>query len=296
MNVDPVEMPDFGLTQVRDPRQGAGRTQKAVDIYTQEQATIKTIPFSGVADKTVLKVLVENVVATAVSTSPASYDIVYNYSPPELLHGAASGATKTYTVAVINPEGSTTMVFPGCTCTELTISGDLSDESGRIKYSGVWTTRYNVSFGQASPTKTAYPVTFYHLWDMDTTKTVAGIATSILNSFSCTINNPSDYVGFGALGIPEAINRAVPKIEVLYNASIKVDANTAGIEDTWTDGTNGALELSDHATWASATVLGFKAATSDIVSVGFNAISSMYYDVEAECTADTSGDVIQIIC
>ncbi len=104
LNVDSVEMPDFGLTQVLDVRQGAGRTLKAVDAFTQEKATVKQIGFSGICDKTSLPLLIENCMASAVGTTPASYDVAYNYTPPELLHGAASGATKTYTVQVHNPE------------------------------------------------------------------------------------------------------------------------------------------------------------------------------------------------
>jgi len=299
INVDSVEMPSFNPTQVFDVRSGDGRTAKVADAYISQKAVQHEISFSGTADQTVLPLLLQNILTTAVGSSPASYDIAYNFTPPELEHGASSGITKTVTVAVVNPEAGDdhSIVFPGCVLTSLSLTGDMGTENGRIKMSGTFKTGYKPSTGQSAPTgASAYGSTFYYLTTMNTTKKIAGRADSVIQSMTLNLENPAEFLGYqGSDANPEGIARAIPEIIANMDATIKVDDNTADVHTDLLDGDTVATEISNHATWASATTFGIKGDYGKVTSVAFNEAAAMMMDVSVKFFAHTSGDVIQII-
>ncbi len=66
INVDSVSLPALNPTQVLDVRSGDGRTAKAADAFTTEKGTVREISFSGTADTTVLPLLLQNIVTSAV--------------------------------------------------------------------------------------------------------------------------------------------------------------------------------------------------------------------------------------
>lgn len=298
MNVDSVSLPSLNPTQVLDIRTGDGRTLKSSDVFTSEKATVKEISFEGTADTTVLPILIQAITTTAVGTSPASYDIAYNYSPPSMGDGVSNtGDTGTFTVAVVSPDSAESSIFSGCTLTSLAISGDMGTESGRVKMSGTFMTGYKPSYGQSTPTSMAsYGSTFYSLTDLTTTKTVAGKASSVIQSLSINLENPSEYIGYqGADGDPQSIVRAVPEIMASLDASVKYDDVTADLHEDWMAGSSVASELSNNATWSSATGFGVKIDNGHLTSVGWNESNAMFIDVNIKATASTSGDVIQVI-
>ena len=299
INVDSVEMPSFNPTQVFDVRSGDGRTAKVADAYISQKAVQHEVSFSGTADSTVLPLLLQNIVTTAVGSSPASYDIAYNYTPPELEHGAASGITKTVTLAIVNPEAGDdhSIILPGCVLTSLSLNGDMGTENGRIKMSGTFMSGYKPTTGQAAPTgASAYGSTFYYLTTMNTTKKVAGRENVIIQSMTLNLENPASFLGYqGSNADPQAIARAIPEISVSMDATIKLDDNTADIHTDLLDGDTVATEISNHATWASATTFGIKADYGKVSSVAFNEAAAMMMDVSMKFFASTSGDVIQII-
>ena len=299
VNVDSVSLPALNPTQVLDVRSGDGRTAKAADAYTSEKGTVKEISFSGTADSTVLPLLIQNIVTTAVSSSPASYDVAYNYTPPELEDGQSSGITKTVTVAIVSPEAGDdqSMIFPGCCLTSLGLTGDMDDESGRIKISGTFKSGFTPSYSQSAPTSmTAHGSTYYYLTDFNTTRTVAGVANSVIASWALNLENDAVFVGYsGASADPESIVRAVPELGVSMDASVKYDDNTASLHSTWKAGTTVATTLSNNASWASASTFGVQASYGKITSVAWSEAAVMFVDVSVKCMAHTSGDVIQIV-
>jgi hypothetical protein len=299
INVDSVEMPSFNPTQVFDVRSGDGRTAKVADAYISQKAVQHEVNFSGTADQTVLPLLLQNIVTTAVGSSPASYDIASNYTPPELQHGAASGITKTVCVAIVNPEAGDdhSIILPGCVLTSLSLTGDMGTENGRIKMSGTFTTGYKPTTGAAAPTSAvAYGSTFYYLTTMNGAKKVAGKGQSVLQSMTLNLENPASFLGYqGDDANPQAIARAIPEISASMDATIKLDDNTADVHTNLLAGDTVETELSNNATWASATTFGIKGSYGKVTSVAFNEAAAMMVDVSVKFFAHTSGDVIQII-
>ena len=301
IDIDEISFPSLNPIQTLDVRSGTGRTAKGADAFITEKHTLKEISFSGTADTTVLPLLLQNIMTVAQGSSPASYDIPNNYTPPELETGDNSSITiaDTCTVAFVSPEAGNdhSIIFPGCTLTSLSLTGDMGTESGRIKMSGTFTTAFLPSYGQSKPTSmNAFGTSYYSLTDFTTTRKVAGVADSIISSMTLNLENPSNYGGFtGSNGDPTYIVRAVPEIVATMDATIKYDDNTAGLADTFTDGTQVATELSNNGTWTSASGFGIRADYGRITSLGMSSDAAMFKDVSIKFMAHTSGDVIQVV-
>ena len=79
--------------------------------------------------------LLENITQDA----SGAYEIAFNYAGIDLSYGdSVSNNTKTFAVVVVTPEAAQQMYFKGCLLTSLTISGDIAEESGRLKISGTF--------------------------------------------------------------------------------------------------------------------------------------------------------------
>tara|TARA_X000001382_G_C3147117_1_gene171639 strand:- start:109 stop:1116 length:1008 start_codon:yes stop_codon:yes gene_type:complete len=301
INVDSVSSPSFNLSQVLDVRNGVGRTAKVADAFTDEKGTRKEISFSGTADATTLPILLQAVTTTAVGSSPASYDIAYNYTPPEIQIGTGSISDNlhTFTVAISHPEAGNdhSMVFKGCVLTALSLTGSMGTESGRIKISGTFASGSQGTFGQSRPTSTvAYSSTNYSMTQWTAQTKIAGIDDCVISDFAINIENPSEFMGFNANGDPQAVVRAVPEILVSVDATVKADDNTSGLHNAFkTGGTSAGIEVANHATWSSATTFGIKMANGTLTAVDYNEASAMFYNVSIKGLASTSGDLVQII-
>ena len=306
INVDSVELPSYNPLQVMDVRSGSGRTLKSSDVFTQKDLVDKDINFSGTADQSILPELLKNVFnstqrAAESSVKPAAYVLPDSFTPEELKNGAtgATNGTRTMTVAVISPEGSTSSIFPGCRLTSLSISGDMGTENGRIKISGTFKTRFNVFINQAAPSQTNYGSSFYNMNTIGTTKTVAGVADMVLQSFAINIENPAEYIGYTATTAdlgggsttnqdPEVIAVGIPGVTVTMDATVKYDSQSKGIDDVYQLGTLGLTHMSNNANWHSATGFGLYAKKSLVTSVAHNEAAAMMLDISMQMTADSS--------
>ena len=301
VNVDSVEMPNFNLTQVLDTRSGSsGRVFDVDDALTDEKGVTKEITFSGVFDTTVAPLLLQNCVGKAESSDVVT--IAYNYTPPELETGDSSSITiaDTITIAVIAPAtsgGNRSIVFPGCTITALSISGDMANESGRLRFTATARTGVISSFTQAAPTPTVYGTSYYSLATLAGTvkKTIAGAEDCVIQCFSLYLENPSEYVGQGdASGNPEAIVRAVPEISATLDATVKYDNQTAELPTTMKAGTTVISNLANHATIASASSFAFIGSYGKITSVAYNEANAMMYDVSVKFGASGSNAMLAV--
>lgn len=304
VNVDSVEMPSFNLTQVMDARSGsAGRVTDEDDVFIDQKGVTKEITFSGVLDTTVAALLIQNCIAKEDTSNIVS--IAYDYAPPELQTGDTNSLTiaDTITIAVLNPSTGSNhnMILPGCVITSLTISGDMGDESGRLKFSATARSGYIAEFNQAAPTVSAYGTTYYSLatlsgGDSDNPKKIGGASDPVVQSFSLSIENPAEFVGQNdANGNPNAIVRAIPEISVNLDATVKYDANTGTLMNTLNTGANAPFYLGTHDELANAsTTFGFQAANARITSLSYNEANAMMLDVSSKAVATSSGNLFQI--
>lgn len=309
VNIDSIEMPNLNLTQVFDVRSGSGgRVADADDVLIDEKGVTKEITFSGVFDTTIAPVLLGNVcggatVATDLITVP------YNYQPAELQTGASGDATKTLTLAVVNPKTSVdngsnyvnrSMIFPGCVITSLAISGDMSNESGRLRFTATARTGYISDFDEADPSVasafTAYGSSYYSLATMSAgvKRTIAGAGDSVIQSFSLNIENPAEFVGQSTNGNPDAIVRAVPELSVTLDATVKYDSNTASYFEAHKANSDVVSNVANHATIADATSFGFIGSYGRITNVAYNEANAMMLDVSTKFFASSTNPLIAI--
>lgn len=243
VNIDSIELPALNPLQVTDVRHGLGRTLKQVDTFASNKVTVKEISFSGIADTTILPILLQNITQdTSDSSVPDDddlYDILNNYEPASIiLDGTETSTTyadKTLTVVIENPATGYSMVFKGCVLTSLTINGDIGEESGRIKMSGTFKSGMVPDLSpSAAPTfgTTAHFNNNYFITDFDTTK-VAGVTDSVLKSFSLTLENDAQFMGFDSTGNYEVLQRALPEVIATCDSVVKYDGNTEALIESF---------------------------------------------------------------
>lgn len=306
INIDSIEMPSLNPQQVLDVRHGAGRTIKEVDMFLNNNLTVKEISFSGIADETILPKLVKNITQDA----SGACSILAAYDPEERKVGdttLADGSTTipadtgTFSVLLCVPESSNSMLFTGCVLTSLTLSGDIAEESGRIKMSGTFKTGMKPAFNSdLNPTSTAHFNTNYFTTDYGddnetgAATTIAGVTNPILKSFSCTVENDAQFMGFNTSGDYQIIARALPECIVTFESVIKYDADT--------DGLIGAFEQQSTATVANLLTakdsvernVDFSIPKAIITDVSFSEEEAMFLSVGTRAVAGTTGSLIDI--
>ena len=304
INIDSIEMPSLNPQQVLDVRHGAGRTLKTVDMFLNNNLTVKEISFSGIADSTILPMLVQNITqdASGASSIPAAYN------PSELKKGDTSSTANiaTFSVLLRSPEANNSMLFKGCVLTSLTLNGDISEESGRIKMSGTFKTGMKPDFtSNLNPTaRTHFNLNYFttdYADDASTTDAdivIAGVTSPILKSFSCTIENDAQFMGFDQDGDHQIIARALPEASVTFESVVKYDADTDGLVASFEQQSTGTLANSLTAkTSASGDVprnIDFSIPKAILTDVSFSEEEAMFLSISQKAVAGTTGDLIAI--
>ena len=305
INIDSIEMPALNPQQVLDVRHGAGRTLKAVDMFLNNNLTIKEISFSGIADATILPKLVQNI--TQDGSADGISSILAAYNPDEIKVGDVTGTgatdldTVTFSVLLNVPESSNSMLFTGCVLTSLTLNGDIAEESGRIKMSGTFKTGMKPAFNSnLNPTSTSHFNTNYFMTDYgddadtNAVTTIADVTEPILKSFSCNIENDAQFMGFNAAGDYQIIARALPECIVTFDSVVKYDADTDGLVASFEGQSTGTVANTLTAKDSVTRNVDFSIPKAIITDVSFSEEEAMFLSVSTRGVAGTSGDLVAI--
>lgn len=300
INIDSIELPSLNPTQVTDVRHGTGRTLKQVDTFTTNKVTVKEISFSGIADSTILPLLLENITQDASGVGAAGddlYEVSNNYEPSAINIGTttATDNTMTFTIAIDNAVNSSySMVFKGCVLTSLTINGDIGEESGRVKFSGTFKTGMVPDLSPASaPTfgSTAHFNNNYFVTDFDTTK-VAGVADCVLKSFSLTIENDAQFMGFDSSGNYQVIQRALPEVIATCDSVVKYDGNTQALIEAFEiqsiGDASGHVDIDLQAS-SGTNKVGVDINNTILTDVSFSEEEAMFLSISQKAMADATG-------
>ena len=296
LNIDSIEMPSLNPQQILDVRHGAGRTLKEVDLFLTNDLTVKEISFSGIADATVLPLLLKNITQTS---NVASLHIPASYDPSELKVGdaGADAGTSTFSVLLGVPESNNSMLFTACVLTSLTLNGDIAEESGRIKMSGTFKTGKKPSFtDNNNPSDTSHFNTNYFVTDYEGTnaaQVIAGLTSPIMKSFSCTLDNDAQFMGFDSSGNYQIIARALPEAMVTFDSVIKYDADTDGLVATF-EGQDGSSTVANTLTGKDGATrnVDISIPKSVITDVSFSEEEAMFLSVSTRGVAGTSGNLV----
>src|SRR5210317_800530 len=297
INIDSIEFPSLNPQQVLDVRHGTGRTLKAVDMFLSNKLTVKEISFSGVADDTILPVLLQNITQETAST----YDIEFDYEPTEIKVGDVySDNTGTFSVLIESPQSGYQMLFGGCVLTSLSVSGDIGEESGRLKFSGTFKsgmvpdlspTDLAPSNGTAHFNSNYFMTDYGDAGDAGADTTIAGIADPILKSFSFTLENDAQFMGFDAAGSYQVIARALPEVSATLEASVKYDDETARLVEDFNNQSTGTVANTLAALTSSTRNVGISIPDSIITDVSFSEEEAMFLSVSTKAVASTSGNL-----
>ena len=300
INIDSIEFPSLNPQQVLDVRHGTGRTLKAVDMFLTNKLTVKEISFSGIADDTILPMLLQNITQETSST----YDIEFDYDPTEIKVGDVySDNTGTFSVLIESPQSGYQMLFGGCVLTSLSVSGDIGEESGRLKFSGTFKsgmvpdlspTDLAPSNGTAHFNSNYFMTDYGDAGDAGADTTIAGIADPILKSFSFTLENDAQFMGFDAAGSYQVIARALPEVSATLEASVKYDDETARLVEDFNNQSTGTVANTLAALSDSTRNVGISIPTSIITDVSFSEEEAMFLSVSTKAVASTSGNLVSI--
>ena len=291
LDVDSVDMPSLNPNQVAEVKSGAGRTAKKVDFFQSNKATVKEISVSGTVWDDAVGSLLTNITGDTAS----AFDVAYNYSPVAIAHAdnLVADFTKTFTMVVVSPLTNSTMVFAGCVCTALSLSGDMGTESGRVKYSATIKTGYKPSLSASDPTiSTLYSAGNQRfMTEFTTLKTVHGIADCVVNSFTLNLENDAVILGYqGDNGEPEVINRASEFVANL-DCQIKYDSSTEPLITTFETQESGVTAN----TALTGTSIGATLPYSVLTNVALASGDVSMLDVSVKALAHTEGNLVSVI-
>ena len=300
INIDSLELPALNPLQVTDVRHGTGRTLKQVDTFASNKVTVKEISFSGIADSTILPILLENITQDSSGVGASGddlYEVLNNYEPSAIDIGTTTDTdnSMTFTVAVDNAVNSSySMVFKGCVLTSLTVNGDIGEESGRVKMSGTFKTGMVPDLSPSSaPTfgSTAHFNNNYFVTDFDTTK-VAGVADCVLKSFSLTIENDAQFMGFDSSGNYQVIQRALPEVIATCDSVVKYDGNTQALIESFEGQSfgddSGHVDI-DLQMSSGTNKIGIDIDHTIMTDVSFSEEEAMFLSISQKAIADATG-------
>ncbi len=295
INIDSISFPTLNPTQVMDVRSHSGRVAQDIDVFLSKAQTVKEVSFAGVLHDEIAPNFIEGVMGSATSDAEGAnelFQILDTYSPGEIVYGTTSGDRAfTYTLAMISPVSGKSVTIPGMVFTSLTISADMGEEAGRIKFEATMQSGKSANFDQTVSVATDYSANYYSMGDMSF-RTVAGVADNLLQSFSLSIENPANFHGYSGNDF-EVISRAIPEISVNCDVTMKYDANSLELDAAFggtqaaggavtTIGTGAAIEAGTDDKFS------FEMHNSIITNYALNEGAAMLVDLSLKGLADPS--------
>lgn len=218
-----------------DQRQNSSyRALTAGDVQSIANNATSEATFSGFLDTTIFPLLLENAMGVEFASGKAI--VGYQHNPTSFAHAAgSSGAHNTVSLgiqgATTQSIGDTSFLLKACVCTSLTVSGDVNEDGGRLKFDASFMTKTppgatleDDNTGHFNGNPTDYTEAYLYMSQFTENGLFYG-AESLIESFSITISNPVSFLGNigGATGTPESYLRSVPSLDVTGNVVMKYD-------------------------------------------------------------------------
>ena len=282
LDVEGITLPTFSPNQEFEMRSGAGRVAEFGQIFSSSKRVMTEVSLSGRVTMQDLPIMMENVLCQADSTNLFEVTTASASQTFGFIDGESTGGSvfsKSLTIHFVAPVAADSYTLTGCVCTSLALSSDMGTASGRYNYSATFQTQHAVAKGADSMTAadeltTTLGSTYAYLSEQTTkdlnimnynaTPDNYTSINPILNSFSLTIENPTQFLGAnGTNAEPDVIARAVPELTITIGGSVKYDTETDKLLEAFRDaGNDSYIQL----------VLNNRAITSDLETLGSIAI------------------------
>ena len=254
LDVEGITLPGFSPNQEFEMRSGSGRVAEFGQVFSSTKRVVTEVSLSGRVELQSLPILYENVFSQAATGNDNNFKIATGYTPGVYEHGDATGAAvfnKTLTLFFLAPTAADSITLPGCVCTSLALTADMTSNSGRYDYTATFQTMYQPvkgtdSMSSANELTTALGATNMYLSDQttkdfdiidyNTSDHAVDSINPVINNLTLTVESPTQFLGAqGTNAEPEGFARAVPELSITLASSFKYDTGTDKLTEAFRD-------------------------------------------------------------
>ena len=282
LDVDSVSFPSLNVNQNLDVRTSVGRVLHANDFFQDNTMRATEVSLSGTYhNDTGHILLMQSVCGADLQATVADVVIPTASSTVSGLYGSGTEANKTFTLVLAPPDTTDgyNIVLVGCLCTNFTISADATADGGVYKWSATISTGQKpITNNTATEAGTAYSSTPISINTLTGATTVNSIASTIMSSFSVTVDSPAVYSGVSATGFAAFARGA--ELAVTASTTIKYDSVTRPIINNFNTQTDHDAADMLTLTQATATDCSIAIGAGVLTNVALNESDIMMLDVE----------------
>ena len=228
LEVDSVSFPSIATNQVLDVRSSVGRVLHKNDFFQDDVLRATEVSLSGTYHNDVGHILLmQSACGVNLASSIADVAIPTAATTVSGLYGTGTEANKTFTLVLAPPDTTDgyNIVLVGCLCTNFSISADTGTDGGLYKWSATISTGCKpITNNTATEAGTVYPAAGIAINTLTGATTINSIASTVLSSFSVTIDSPAVYSGVAATGYAAFARGA--ELAVTCTAQVKYDSAT----------------------------------------------------------------------
>jgi hypothetical protein len=254
LDVEGITLPGFSPNQEFEMRSGSGRVAEFGQVFSSTKRVVTEVSLSGRVELQSLPILYENVFSQAATGNDNNFKIATGYTPGVFEHGTAAATTvfdKTLTLFFLAPTAADSITLPGCVCTSLALTADMTSNSGRYDYTATFQTMYQPAKGTDSMsdanelTTTLGSTNMYlsdqttkdfDIIDYNTSDHAVDSINPVINTLTLTVESPTQFLGAqGTSAEPEGFARAVPELSITLASSFKYDTGTDKLTEAFRD-------------------------------------------------------------
>lgn len=292
LDVDSVSFPSLNVNQNLDVRTSVGRVLHANDFFQDNVVRATEVTLSGTYhNDTGHILLMQSACGVSLQSTVADVTIPTASSTVSGKYGEAE-ADKTFTLVLAAPDTTDgyNIVMVGCLCTNFTISADAGSNGGLYTWSATISSGQKpITNNTATESGTAYSAAPISITTCTGATTVNSVASTVLSSFSVSIDSPAVYSGFSATGYA-AFARAA-ELAVTASAQIKYDSVTRPILNNFNTQTAHDAADAFTMTQATATDCSIAMGAGVLTNVALSEGDIMMLDVEMKAV-NAGSDII----
>ena len=288
LDVDSVSFPSISPNQTLDVRSSVGRVLHSNDFFQDNVMRATEVTLSGTYhNDTGHLLLMQSVCGADLAASVADVVIPTASTTVSGLYGTGTEANKTFTLVLAPPDTTDAynVILVGCLCTNFTLSAEAASDGGKYKWSATISTGCKpITNNTATEAGTAYSSSPISISTLTSATTINSIASTILSSFSVTIDSPAVYTGVAATGYAAFARGA--ELAVTCAAQVKYDSVTRPLINNFN--TQTAHDAADFFTMTQAT------ATDCSIAIGAGVITNAALSEGEVMMVDFEGKAVNV--
>tara|TARA_R100001594_G_scaffold57068_1_gene90997 strand:- start:4 stop:1056 length:1053 start_codon:yes stop_codon:yes gene_type:complete len=313
MNVDSITHGTLGGINHYDLKSGGGRILQDEHYIHLNEGYVSEITVSGIYGSGFGNLLWDNIT----EDNAEVWQVPSNYEPrTDIITGVSDlsvADSALLTLVILPPKaGAATptsdegITYKDCVVTNVTWSGDMTDNGGLVKYSATFKTytppvlEHDADSFTINDYNIGTQCTFMSKWQTATNRKICGIDEIMVNSFTFTVDNDALFSGHGSNGVPEVISRQ-GEFSATADFNVKYDAESASLLNAFqaassgAAGGTGATLMSNASTPATGASWGFQMPASVFTSVALSEGDVMAIDASVKMVGYGVGETTTVL-